>query len=129
MASRWVTLSVGLAVMCAFGARTAHAQDEAAANGEALPGPSDEKPEPKRSALNAALGYGGFGRSSPHPGFGGKGFMYSLAGEYQIPASPKLAITIGLRLTGGFMSYDDGSEGTYKSTLVLPALTGGFAFR
>ncbi|HVY30802.1 MAG TPA: hypothetical protein VHB79_29790 [Polyangiaceae bacterium] len=232
MASRWLTTSVGLVtVACALVARTAQAQEEGGTGGEALPGPADEKPEPKRSALyldvgvglgyaslsedrpdaknpssasevsatgfavpvyaalgyrvgnsvavggallladqpspsidykligvgtpvieaggafggligpmaafqvsqsielNAALGYGGFGRSAPHPGFGGKGFMYSLAGEYQLPASPKLAITMGLRLTGGFMSYDDGSEGTYKSTLVLPALTAGFAFR
>lgn len=79
--------------------------------------------------LNAVVGFGGFGRSAPRPGFGGNGFAFSTAATYSPAGSSNLGFVIELRLSGGFFSYQDETDGTYTSTLLQPALMGGFEFR
>ena len=80
--------------------------------------------------LNAVLGYGGFGRSEPRPGFGGKGFAVSAAAADGPASASNIGLAIELRLSGGFFSYDSGSDGgTYSSTLLQPTLMAGIKFR
>jgi len=81
--------------------------------------------------LNAVIGYGAFGRSSPSPGFGGSGVILSVGAGFQIPIQQsRVIVVIEARLTAGVFSYQDAqSEGTYTSTLLMPTVMGGISFR
>lgn len=81
-------------------------------------------------AIDAVVGYGGIGRSSPNPSMGGLGPALSGAASWFVARFGSAALTLQARLTFIPMSKSssDGDGGTYTSTLVLPALLGGFTW-
>ena len=80
--------------------------------------------------VNAILGFGGLGRSSPSPGMGGTGPAFSAATSWHVSPPGAAAVTLQARFTVISMNRDgsDG-EGTNTSTLIMPALLAGVTWR
>jgi hypothetical protein len=80
--------------------------------------------------LEAVVGYGGIGRSSPNPSMGGWGPALSGAATWFVARLGSARLTLQGRFTVIPMSANasNGETGTYTSILILPALLGGISW-